>query len=359
MQTYNDIAIPISWPDQTARGDEGWMAFFKRIGIVKNLNFRVGHAAILLVQRSTGLIKYYDFGRYIVPRGYGRARSKAFDPRLVIETKAEFTNAGEISNIQDLLDELKRKESATHGGGRLLYSICPFISFTKGDNYAERIVAEGPILYGAIAPNNNSCSRYVAQVLTEAMEPGDSRMRKILYPESLKASPTSNVVNAADKNGVICYHENMLQKMEMSRRQSLLFQVRLLKDNFTKTGARKLGSDASTGNISLPTRPSNVPSDAHWLGGIGEGAWFHIQHNEKSNYFLRKYSINGDLEYETLVSCIQPMDLTRPHQFTYHFTHNNCCIEQDNNLFIFKKEQNKTAVSNEKKELNVKIKAIS
>lgn len=358
MLTYNDIAIPLSWPDQTARGDEGWMAFFKRIGIVKNLNFKVGHAAILLVQRSTGLIKYYDFGRYIVPRGFGRARSQSFDPRLVIRTQAEFSDTGEISNIREILKELKDKESATHGGGRLLYSLCPSVSFTKGNVFAEKIVADGPILYGAIAPNNNSCSRYVAQVLTEAMESGDPRIRKILYPESLKASPTSNVVNAADKNGVMCYHEGVLQQMKMTRRQSLLFQIRLLKENFTKVGARNLSSDSNTGWVEMPDRPKQIPSDAQWLGGIGEGAWFHLQHVEKINYLLRKYSVSGNIEYTTMVHCIQPIDLSRAHQFTYHFTHNNCSIEQDGNLFIFKNEQQRQEKDLET-ELELKIKAIS
>ncbi|SJN26730.1 hypothetical protein FM107_05040 [Sphingobacterium sp. JB170] len=48
-------------PDETALGDEKWMAFFKQIGIVKNLHFKVGHAAILLIERNSGKILYYDF----------------------------------------------------------------------------------------------------------------------------------------------------------------------------------------------------------------------------------------------------------------------------------------------------------
>lgn len=69
MDRYADIAISIAWPDQTARGDERWMSLLKRIGIVKNLNFRVGHAAIVLIERNTGQLRYFDFGRYITPRG--------------------------------------------------------------------------------------------------------------------------------------------------------------------------------------------------------------------------------------------------------------------------------------------------
>ncbi|WP_039052928.1 DUF6695 family protein [Sphingobacterium sp. T2] len=77
---YQDFAIILTWPDATIRGDEKWMMFFKKIGLVKNLNFKVGHTGIVIVNRQTGEMLFYDFGRYITPRGYGRARSQIFRP---------------------------------------------------------------------------------------------------------------------------------------------------------------------------------------------------------------------------------------------------------------------------------------
>src|SRR5690606_30845867 len=167
MYTFNDIAIPISWPDKTALGDEKWMAFLKQIGLVKNLHFKVGHAAILLIERNSGSILYFDFGRYLSPRGYGRARSALFDPRLAIDTKAQIGRQCEIMNIEEVVEELCKKEGATQGGGRTVFSICKQVSFSNSVAYAEKLVAEGPILYGALARENNGCSRLVAQLLTE------------------------------------------------------------------------------------------------------------------------------------------------------------------------------------------------
>src|SRR5690554_2419032 len=96
-----DIALPIAWPDQTARGDEKWMRLLKRIGVVKNLNFRVGHAAIVLISRTDGQARYFDFGRYIAPRGYGRARSASSDPRLRLDTRARFDRrTGQLANLE-------------------------------------------------------------------------------------------------------------------------------------------------------------------------------------------------------------------------------------------------------------------
>ncbi|MGH2622966.1 MAG: DUF6695 family protein, partial [Sphingobacterium sp.] len=248
------MAIPIAWPDQTARGDELWFSFFKRIGIVKNLNFKVGHAAIVLVERSSGDLFYFDFGRYITPRGYGRARSYNFDPRLKLKTKAEFSADNELLNLESILAELGSLEKYTHGGGRLLCSICKEISFKKGVEYAEKIVNLGPIPYGALAPNNNSCSRFVAQILVESMLKSDKRVKKILYPESLKASPTSNVINADFDQKTYCYFRNHLKVWDMTRWKSLKFQLSILKPNFFSKASKELPDDSFLGFVNEPKK---------------------------------------------------------------------------------------------------------
>ena len=334
MFSYNDIAIPISWPDQTARGDEKWMAYLKKLGLVKNLNFKVGHAAILLIERKSGEIRYYDFGRYLVPRGYGRARSVEFDPRLEIFTKADINTEGKISNMQEILEELKQREDATHGGGRLLFSVCANISFAKGVAFADKLVAGGPVLYGALAPNNNSCSRFVAQVLTCAMEDEDRRQRKICYPECLKPSPTSNVVNAAKDEAVFCYHQHMLAPLNMGRKASLKFQFGLLKENFSKTHKETLGDDQTDGMVEAPAKAPGVPHKAQWLGGLGEGAWMHIQDNE-SSFTISKYFPDGRIAYSVQTRCVQQFDVEKPYEFTYNFSFSTYTILQEENLYIF------------------------
>lgn len=335
MYTFNDIAIPISWPDKTARGDERWMAFLKRIGIVKNLNFRVGHAAILLIERSSGSVHYFDFGRYIVPRGYGRARSAQFDPRLRLHTKARFDVKQQLENLNEIISELAGKEEATHGGGRTMFSICDNISFAKGMAYANRLVDTGPILYGAFAKDNNSCSRFVAQILTAAMTVEDPRKRKLLYPESFKASPTSNVVNAMEENVVYSFFEGTTATLKMGRKASMRFQFDLLRDNFSKKGAEKLGSDSIAGMVEYKQRPHNVPAEAQWLGGIGEGAWFSLEQESKQQFIISKHNAEGILEYVVTTHCLQNFDMAKPYAFTYYFTHAYHHIIQNEHDFFF------------------------
>lgn len=333
--THQDVAIPIAWPDQTARGDEKWMQLLKRIGVVKNLNFKVGHAAIVLINRADGDVRYFDFGRYITPRGYGRARSAAFDPRLNIETKASFDrSSGRLINLEEILSELAQKEEATHGGGRLLCSIAEKISFKHGVAYAEQVVDTGPILYGALARNNNSCSRYVAQILTHAMRETDPRIRKILYPEFIKASPTSNVVNAATAHTVYCYTNGVLDQWSMKRFKSLCFQVNLLRDNFTSSGAQRLAADDKPGQIGEPARSPGIPRHAQWLGGIGEGKWFCL--DESDDFFtITRYDQSGKIDYMVLCIADTPFNTGEPYHFSYDIHHQRHVVVQGSNKIVF------------------------
>ena len=335
MHQYNDIAIPIAWPDQTARGDELWMAALKKLGIVKNLNFKVGHAAIVLIERKTGDLRYFDFGRYIVPRGFGRARSSEFDPRLELFSKASFSENNQFLNLEEILIELSNKESATHGAGRLLCSIAEHVSFQKGVEYAESLVDKGPILYGAIAPNNNSCSRYVAQILVNAMEKNDPRSNKIFFPECLKASPTSNVVNAVEDNEIYCYHKGVLEKKKMGRWDSLKFQVDLLKPNFLKSRSHEVPDDLLLGFIEEPKRPQDLPKNAEWLGGLGEGCWYSISANQNEAE-ISKINHKGEVEYSVIGNTDATYSDLHDFKFSYHVHHKKHLLKQNDKEIVFK-----------------------
>lgn len=335
MHQYNDLAIPIAWPDQTARGDELWMAALKKLGVVKNLNFKVGHAAIVLIERKTGHLRYFDFGRYITPRGFGRARSSQFDPRLELTTVAEFSDSGELMNFEEILLELEAKESATHGGGRLLCSISKDISFQKGVAFAESLVDKGPILYGALAPNNNSCSRYVAQILVNSLDKKDPRINKILYPECLKASPTSNVVNAIEHDELYCFKDSKLETWNMGRWDSLKFQIELLHPNFIRSKSLDLPDDLILGFMEEPERPVHLPNEAQWLGGLGEGCWFYLG-NLANEVEITRFNHKGEVDYTVLANTEDKISNYSNAKFSYHIHHKRHVVKQNDQEIIFK-----------------------
>ncbi len=305
------------------------MAVLKRLGIVKNLNFKVGHAAIVLLHRESGTMAYYDFGRYITPRGYGRARSAESDPRLRLFTKATITGNNEIGNIHAILEELHQLEFATHGGGRMFFSLSEGISYAKATTLANRLVSQGLIKYGAIAKGHNSCSRFVAQTLSAGMKDKHPAKATLIYPESIKPSPMSNVVNAVTNGTIYCYYENSLTKMKMNRWQSLRLQIDLLLHNFSSGKAKQLPCDRTPGCISEPSRPSHLPKSAQWLGGIGEGAWFFLEQVTKAgSYAVIKYTSRGDEEYRVNCEAGQPIEPHVPYQFTYHLHYQRYILQQ-------------------------------
>lgn len=311
------------------------MALLKWAGIVKNLNFKVGHAAIVLVNRRTGLLTYYDFGRYVTPRGYGRARSAASDPRLVLSTQAQVSTQGTIENLQAILTELHQKENATHGGGRLFFSIADGLSFGKATHFAEELVNQGPIPYGAIARANNSCSRFVAQVLLAGWPTVSSAKRRVKFPESLKPSPMSNVVNASSDHIVYCYHDGVLVSERMSRWRSLCFQVDLLFHNLSTTRAKNLPCDREPGNIAEPKRPASISTCAQWLGGIGEGAWYALDRGaETGTLLVIKYGVDGQADYQVSCQADAEIDPSLPYQFTYHCHYQRHVVIQHEKKFL-------------------------
>jgi len=316
---YNDLALVIAWPEQTARGDERWMAFFKRLGIVKNLNFKVGHAAIILIHRQTGKLTYFDFGRYVTPRGYGRARSAHTDPRLLFKQYAQIDPiSGEITNLTDILRELKALDEATHGAKSIYFSIARHLSYQRGCAYAQSIIDQGVIPYGAVAPKNNSCSRYVAQILLKAFYPKHKARRGIYWPESIKASPMSNVVNANKERIIYCFEHHVLQQLRMTRYQSLYFQISLLCHNIFPQKAAFLPSDRQSGYLIEPIRPTTVPAHAQWLGGIGEGVWYALRLESANTYQVTRYNSKGQVDYHIQCGSDEQIDPKAGFQFTYH-----------------------------------------
>jgi len=104
--------VALSWPDTRIRNASSWYDVpMKVIGICKKDGYyHVGHAALLLIDYRNGDVRYFDFGRYHTPLGFGRVRDIQSDPELEINTKA-IIEEGKIVNIEDILHELDHNKS--------------------------------------------------------------------------------------------------------------------------------------------------------------------------------------------------------------------------------------------------------
>ena len=334
-----DLAFILTWPDTTIRGDEKWMMLFKKIGIVKNLNFKVGHTGIVIVERQTGDMLYYDFGRYITPRGYGRARSKFSDPRLDITLKAKF-DGERITNIEEIVTHFELLKLEMKGEGILYFSIARDISFTLAKKYADHCVLEGSYPYGAVARGNNNCSRFIVRMLM-CSSVRYNWFHSINFPETIKASPISNVVNATSDRIVYLYsRQKGLIQFKMNRFQSVFFLLKKLRDNVQSNKAKLLPNDQIIGCMLHTVRPRSIPYDAQYLGGVGDGAWYHLQPTEDGMLIVKRFNSDGELEYAVLGEAATPLALSLPWKITYDshllFTH---VIQKGRKILIYHKQQ--------------------
>lgn len=296
---YQDCALILAWPDTTIRGDEKWMMFFKKLGLVKNLNFKVGHTAIVLVEKKTGKLSFYDFGRYISPRGHGRARSEFSDPRLRMDSQAVFDASGNILNLKEICEELQKMQDAIHAQGRMIFSVAQDINYEEAQFFGDKIVNEGSTPYGAVARGNNNCSRFITRLLKYSSKKYHN-FHPIHFPETIKASPLSNIVNVRKDRKVFFHEEDgSLKEKKMSRWGSFWFLFKQLSENCNQTKSQSFPDDEIIGYMDGISKPTHLPSGAQWLGGIGMGAWFLIEQTEKPHILqISRFTENGILEYK-------------------------------------------------------------
>jgi len=81
-----DIAIILAWPETICKQTNAWYdGLMNKLKISKNGYYKVGHAAIVLVNSKKGEAHYFDFGRYHSPKGQGRVRDISTDYDLWVE----------------------------------------------------------------------------------------------------------------------------------------------------------------------------------------------------------------------------------------------------------------------------------
>lgn len=185
------IIIALAWPETTCKQAGAWYDFpLKLLGINKNNSYKVGHAALVLINISSGKCHYFDFGRYHAPYQYGRVRSEITDHDLEIKTKALFDENQNLENLNSILEELHINDSC-HGYGSLHASYCK-IDFMKALNKAHYLQSKSPIKYGPFIPSGTNCSRFVNTVIM-AGKPNLKFMIALAVPKTVTPSPLSNV----------------------------------------------------------------------------------------------------------------------------------------------------------------------
>lgn len=184
-------AIALAWPETLCKCPNSWYdGLMEILGVSKNHYYKVGHAAIVLVDPLTQICHYFDFGRYHAPYGFGRVRNSFTDHELIIETKSLIDSNGQLLNINEILHELNSK-SVWHGKGNL-HAATLDIQFNKAYNKARKIQERTFIKYGPFIWNGTNCSRFVRTVLVAGARSWQSKLL-LKLPYTLTPTPITNL----------------------------------------------------------------------------------------------------------------------------------------------------------------------
>lgn len=268
---HTGFAIALAWPQTYCKQPGAWYDPITLLfGINQNNYYKVGHAALVLIDSNNLKAHYFDFGRYHAPYQHGRVRSAETDHDLEIKTIPIFTEYAErLENFWDILYELQNNP-ACHGEGELYASYCS-INFETAYAKAKQMEEKSPIPYGPFRINGSNCSRFVNTVI-KAGKPKFRHWLGLNFKVPLTPTPISNV-NALDYRLVL---------------------PKLLKGE-PFCPLRKLDKQLLIATLPAPERHPNIPEKAQWLSGEGAGSWF-VFDIENTLLKVTRYSVYGVIE---------------------------------------------------------------
>ncbi len=265
------FAIAIAWPETYCKQPGAWYdALTIHLGVNQNNYYKVGHAALVLINSEKLKAHYFDFGRYHAPYQHGRVRSAETDHDLAIKTAPQLTADGlMLENFWNILYELQTNP-ACHGEGMLYASYCP-INFEKAYAKAQLMQKISPIPYGPFSYNGSNCSRFVNTVIL-AGKPAFRYYFNLKYKVVFTPTPLNNVNSLNNR-----------------------FVLHKLLKNEPFCPIKKLDKQILISTLPQPEKHPTIPEDAQWLSGEGCGSWF-VFNVENTFLKVTRYSPEGVIE---------------------------------------------------------------
>lgn len=324
--TSNGIIIILSYPDTIVRPaySEFSSKIWPMLGIGSKHAVQAGHAALLLANKETKEINYFDFGRYITSFGNGRIRSKETDPELQVPYKAEFKD-GQFNNLSDILLWLDKHPEKTHGEGRLVAALNTEIDYNKAKQFIDNLIHQKEIPYGAFVKNGTNCARFVTDTIIASST--NTRIKFTLKKSNfLTPSPIGNVIkgNSTDK-----IFNVINQKINLYHNRSIIREYK----NYFFT---KFDTLPNLKGTELPNEDVFSLDNATWLGGIGSGAWFKIEEKVATdNYLIARYTAAGNKDFEGVFKINNAFfEYDKNYQFVHPTNCKEMYIKQKDTVFV-------------------------
>jgi len=326
----NGIVLTLAYPETIVSHAEEWYSPFLRflfIGSKKHV--RAGHAALVLIDKSTGVLEYHDFGRYITPSPNGRVRGRETDFELNFPVSAEIKD-DTITNLDAILRFLATHPMLTHGDGDLYASVCNEIDYKKARTYITSEQEKGFIRYAAFAKKACNCARFVTDALIASVT-SEVIKTKLKKSKSFTPSTIGNVVIADTENAVYVVSETG----DISE-----FESTVSKEN------RRLFLDVLKGynpslEGTLKPKFNTIKRDhAQWLSGIAAGAWFEIYDlGSPAEYRFRRISPYGNIDCDGVYKLEnEGFNINLDYEFVHYSNCKFFHIKQNNDIYKFEYE---------------------
>ncbi|MEH6537946.1 MAG: DUF6695 family protein [Psychroserpens sp.] len=321
------IILTLAHPETIVSHSEEWYIPFLRFLFVGNKkHVRAGHAALVLIDKTTGVLEYHDFGRYITPSSHGRARGRETDFELNLPIVAQIEN-DQIVNLDEILKFLATHPKLTHGDGDLYASVCNAIDYQKARQYVSTIQNQGLIRYAAFIKDASNCSRFVTDSLIESVTDASIKSN-LIKSKGFTPSTIGNVVITDTENHIYVVSE----AGEISE-----FDSTINKEN------RRLFLDVLKGYKpslvgTLEPKHNDIKENhAQWLSGIGSGAWFELYDlDHQVEFRYRRISPYGNVDCDGVYKlAAEGFDFHSEYDFIHYSNCKFFHIKQDKEIFRF------------------------
>jgi len=327
MYKNTAFILTLAYPNTVVRiSDEKFVPYLRYINVGCENYVRAGHAALVLIDTETGILEYFDFGRYTCPQGYGRVRGKLTDNELDFPLRAEVKD-NELTNLNEIMTFLATNPKLTHGDGKLLVSVCKAVNYKDAKAYIMKLQNRNNVRYGAFLKRGSNCARFVTDTLIASIN--DKKKKKQLIKSKLfTPSTVSNVVLANTELATFEVSElGMISEFTSTSKKE---SRRCFLDNLNGYEPNLVG------NIK-PKAVAGISNKAQWLEGIGAGVWFEIFGLSSANKFrVRRISPYGNVDCDGVFNIDSDgFDVNIEYQFVHY---SNCLyvhIEQGSRRYRF------------------------
>ncbi|GAA3623809.1 DUF6695 family protein [Flavivirga jejuensis] len=324
------IILTLAYPDTVVMVSEEWFSPYLRfIGVGKKNYLRAGHAALVLIDKRTGVLEYHDFGRYITPEPNGRVRGRDTDNELGFPIKAEIENDS-IKNLDEILEFLGTHPKLTHGEGKLVASVCNAVNYKKARTHITKMQEKHFIRYAAFIKEGCNCAHFVTDSLIASVTNLDIK-KKLENSKWFTPSTVGNVLLSNTENYVFEVSETgMISEFKGSQKSE---NIRCFLDRLKDHKPNFIGT--------LEPRPvEGLNEKAQWLSGIAAGAWFELfPADSEIEYRFRRISPYGNIDVDAVF--VVDDDSFNYNQ-AFEFVHYSNCkffhVKQSKKVFRFKRK---------------------